>query len=230
MAGKKAAKKSPARTAAGGRPSGSRSRPGRSSDTPSGDLSDAVTDAALDLAAEAGWTALTMTAVAARAGVPLGDALLYAPTRAYLLVRLLDRLDRATLAGDGSTDDSESARDRLFEVLMRRFDLLNKRRDGVRAVIAGIPRDPPALAMLACRSGRSAAALLGAAGISAEGLRGFARIQGLQAVMAYALRAWMNDDSADMAKTMAALDRALGRAERLACLTPWRRRAAEAPV
>jgi AcrR family transcriptional regulator len=193
-----------------------------------GDLAAAITDAALALAAETGWAAVTMAVVAARASLPLGDVLLYAPTRAHLLARFLDRLDAENLKGVDHIDQSESARDRLFEVLMRRFDLLNRKRDAVQAVISGVPRDPPAAAMLACRGGRSAAALLGAAGISAEGLVGFARIQGLKAVMAFALRAWLKDDSADMAKTMAALDRALDRAERFARFKPWRRSGGEA--
>ena len=51
------------------------------------------------------------------------------------------------------------------------------------------------------------------------------RIQGLKAVTAFALRAWMTDDSADLSKTMAALDRALNRAEKLAGMTSFRRRA-----
>lgn len=183
---------------------------------------DAIIDAALAIAAEAGWTGVTMAAVADRAGVALGDALLFAPTRAHLLVKFLDRLDAANLSGLTVSDEG-SARDRLFEVLMRRFDLLNQKRDAVHAVMTGVTRDPPSAAMLACRVGRSAAALLGAAGLSAEGLIGFARVQGLKAVMACALKAWMNDDSADLSKTMAALDKALARAERLASFRGWRR-------
>ena len=203
MARKKTAAKKPA----------SKARPKAAANT--ADSADAIIDAALALAAESGWPAVTMAAVADLAEIPLGEALLFAPTRAHLLVRFLDRLDAANLAGVTRAADDGSVRDRLFDVLMRRFDLLNQKRDGVRAVIKGVPRDPPSAALLACRVGRSAAALLGAAGISAEGLRGFARIQGLKAVMAFALRAWMTDDSDDMAKTMAAMDRALSQAERL---------------
>lgn len=177
---------------------------------------DAIVDAGLALAAENGWTAVTMAAVAERSGQPLGDVLLFAPTRAHLLTRFLDRLDAANLGGLQAPGEEDTPRDRLFEVLMRRFDLLSARREAVRAVMTGVMRDPPSAALLACRVGRSAAALLGAAGISAEGVRGFARVQGLKVVMACALKAWMTDDSADMAKTMAALDKALGRAERLA--------------
>jgi ubiquinone biosynthesis protein COQ9 len=199
----------------------SKKAPGKST-KPQGDLN-VITEAALTLAAEDGWTSISMTAIAIRSGVPLGDVLLFAPTRAHLLARLIDRLDAANLAGVNAVDEADSTRDRLFEVLMRRFDLLNQNRAAVQAVIAGIPRDPSAAAMLACRIGRSAAALLGAAGISADGLMGFARVQGLKAVMAYALRAWMTDDNADMAKTMAALDRALNRAERFSNIRKWRR-------
>ncbi len=192
----------------------------------SADPAEAITEAGLRLAGAGGWTSVTMTAVAAEAGLPLGDVLLFAPTRAHLLVKLMDRLDAANLAGVEGSADEGSARDRLFDVLMRRFDLLNQKRDAVRAVVMGVPRDPPSAALLACRVGRSAAALLGAAGISADGLRGFLRIQGLKAVMGFALRAWMSDDSDDMSKTMAALDRALGHAERVANFRNWRPSAA----
>jgi ubiquinone biosynthesis protein COQ9 len=191
-----------------------------------GSVRDRMIDAALDEAAALGWVNLTLEGVAARAGLGLGEVLLEAPTRAHLLARALDRLDVRTLAPVARAATDESPRDRLFEILMRRFDLLNKRRDGVKAVIAGVPRDPGAALLAACRINRSAGALLGAAGISADGLRGFVRIQGLKAVMAYALRAWMTDDSADMAKTMAALDRALGRAEQFANFSFTRRRSA----
>ena len=186
------------------------------------DPGEAIIDTALAIAAESGWGAVTMAAVAEHTNLALGDVLLFAPTRAHLLVKFLDRLDAANLAGLTGSGDG-SARDRLFDVVMRRFDLLNQKRDAVRAVIAGVPRDPSSAALLACRAGRSAAALLGAAGISAEGLMGFARVQGLKAVMAATLRAWMTDDSADMAKTMAALDKALARAERFASFKGWRR-------
>lgn len=187
-----------------------------------GDPAEMIIDAALAIAAESGWTAVTMAAVAELADLALGDVLLFAPTRAHLLVKFMDQLDAANLKGLTSSGEG-SARDRLFDVVMRRFDLLNQRRAAVRAVITGVPRDPTSAAMLACRVGRSAAALLGAAGISAEGLIGFARVQGLKAVMASALKAWMTDDSADMAKTMAALDKALARAERFASFKGWRR-------
>src|SRR2546423_1190285 len=91
---------------------------------------DAIVEAALAEAATLGWREVTMAAVAARAGVSLGALLSEAPTKAHLVCRFLAHLDRATLAGVTTPDLSASARDRLFEVLMRRFDALNRHRDG----------------------------------------------------------------------------------------------------
>jgi hypothetical protein len=57
--------------------------------------------------------------------------------------------------------------------------------------------------------------MLEGAGLSSTGLHGMLRTKGLTAVWLYTLRAWERDDSADLAGTMAALDRALARAEEI---------------
>jgi hypothetical protein len=112
---------------------------------------------------------------------------------------------------------------------MRRFDVLNRHKDGARAIARGAARDPAAALMLACRVDKSAAMMLGAAGIDAGGLCGLARIQGFKMIFLSAARAWMKDDSADLADTMAAVDRALSQAERLMKFLPNLRRRAEEP-
>ena len=198
-----------------------------------GTLDDRVIDAALAEAAAVGWRQLTLDGIAARADIALGEVLLRFPTRAHVIARFIARIDERLLSGIKGIDPADSARDRLFDVLMRRFDLLDQSRDGVRAVISGLWRDPISGVMLACQVERSCALMLGAAGISAEGVRGWLRVQGLKGVLAAALRAWLTDDSEDMTKTMAALDRALDRAERLTQFSPpfsstRRRRAASA--
>jgi hypothetical protein len=110
----------------------------------------------------------------------------------------------------------ESAKDRLFDLLMRRFDKLDAHKSGMLRVAEDTGRDPLSLVCSLARLDRSMAAMLEAAGISAGGLGGVLRVKGLAAVYLAGLRAWFKDDSADKAKTMAALDRALSRAERLA--------------
>jgi hypothetical protein len=189
----------------------------------SGRRGDPVVQATLDEAAAVGWSALTLEAVARRAKTELGGLLLDVPTKAALLRRYTRSIDMASLEGVAVIDHESSPRDRLFDVMMQRFDALNQHRKGARAIVSGLTRDPLAAAVALCHLRRSMAATLEAAGISTAGLKGCARVQGLQGLYLAVLRTWMNDDSSDLAKTMATLDRALNRAERLAGLSPFSR-------
>jgi hypothetical protein len=56
--------------------------------------------------------------------------------------------------------------------------------------------------------------MLTAADIDAAGPRGLIRAQGLAMLFASVLRTWVDDADEGLAKTMAALDRALGRGQR----------------
>jgi hypothetical protein len=57
------------------------------------------------------------------------------------------------------------------------------------------------------------ALMLEAAGVSSSGLRGTLRTKGLGAIYLATMRDWFGDDSSDKARTMAALDARLRRAE-----------------
>jgi hypothetical protein len=67
---------------------------------------------------------------------------------------------------------------------------------------------------------------LEAAGISASGLKGALRLKGLLAIYVAGLRVFANDESEDLAKTMAEVDKRLGQAERLSEMIHRRRPAA----
>jgi hypothetical protein len=74
-------------------------------------------------------------------------------------------------------------------------------------------RDPLAACCGLGRLARSMAATLEAAGFSTTGCRGVLRIKGLSAIYLATLRVWLRDDSEDMAKTMAQLDKQLSRVD-----------------
>ena len=183
------------------------------------EIIDRMTRAALELAGERGWRTMSLAEVMARAEVPLLDAYRAVPSKTALLARLIDASDRAVLAG-GMATMPDTARDRLFDVVMRRFDSLQSRRQGMVAILRDMPRDPAAFLCLLPRVARSMAWMLEAAGISSAGLAGSLRIKGLALVYLNALRVWLEDDSPDMARTMAAVDKGLRRAEQLARSLP----------
>ncbi len=174
---------------------------------------------ALKRAAAGGWQSASLAAVAADAGVSLVDAYAVFPTRFALLAGLLARTDRQVLVA-GPADPEDMPRDRLFDILMRRFDALAAERDGVVAIVRALPGDPLTAVQLAPGFAASIAWMLEAAGLSTTGVVGSLRVKGLAVVYLATLRTWLDDDSLDMAKTMAALDRNLQRAELLARRLP----------
>jgi hypothetical protein len=96
---------------------------------------------------------------------------------------------------------------------MERFDALNEQRAGIVAILDSFRHDPKQAVITLPHLGRSMSWMLDAAGIDTGGVKGLMKIAGLTAVYLDTLRAWKDDDSEDMAKTMAALDRNLARAE-----------------
>ena len=181
-----------------------------------------LTAAALALASEDGWRSLSLVEVAKRAEVPLVDCYRIIPDKSALLALLLADTD-AIMLREGAADTADAPRDRLFDVMMRRFDGLQARRAGMVAIVRGLSSDPVGAARLVPRLARSLAWMLQTAGFSTAGVSGALRLKALGAVYLYALRAWVDDETADMARTMAALDRALRRAESLAEMLPGRR-------
>ncbi len=165
------------------------------------------------LAAERGWTRTSVAEAARAAALPLAEARVRFPGHGAVLRQFGRMADRAALA---ETPTEGTVRDKLFDLLMRRFDALQAHRAGVAALLRALPTEPPTALLLACATKRSMRWMLEAAGVSTAGLRGELRVRGLVAVWVWTLRAWERDESADLSGTMAALDAALRRAERLA--------------
>ncbi len=177
---------------------------------------DKLIDAALDLAAEMPWHALSLPMIAEHAKVPLGDALLTLPGRTHIQRALIERIDAQVF---GSLEDDPldgTTKDMLFDILMRRFDALEGRQAAIRSMTRDAARDPLGTACLGARFLKSMALSLQAAGVSAEGCKGAIRAKALAVIQMNAARVWITDDDPGMARTMAALDKGLARAEKLA--------------
>jgi AcrR family transcriptional regulator len=170
--------------------------------------------AALELAADRGWRSLSLVQLAGKAGVSLTDVYAAYPTKTSILAGFIARADRQVLAA-GSAEKEDSVHDRLFEVLMRRFDALTPHKDAIAEILRDLPSDPLAVLATAPHLANGMAWMVEAAGLSSSGLKGAIRVEGVTLIYLKTLRVWLGDDSADMARTMASLDRDLRRAEKL---------------
>lgn len=183
--------------------------------------------AAMQVAAGIGWRRTRLADIAEEAGISLAELHERCASKEAVLDGLVRHIDRIVLTGAQQSDDEEAShRDRLFDILMQRFDALNTYKDGIRAVVRDTGSGGVAEILCGgCRMLRSMRWMLEAAGIGTAGWLGGLRVKGLAIVFAATANVWLRDDSEDMAKTMAALDRNLKRAERFATMrSPFSRR------
>lgn len=174
-----------------------------------------VIDATLKLASERDWQDVSLSDIAGQAGVSLAAIHERFGSKQAILSAYAREVDAAVLGDRDSIDMNGSPRDRLFDVLMRRFDELSRHKTAIANILDSY-RCQPVNALCALPGlGRSMAWMLEAANVSAGGWRGVVRVKGLSAIYLSVLRVWLKDDSEDMAKTMAALDRDLARADNL---------------
>ncbi|HXQ49560.1 MAG TPA: TetR family transcriptional regulator [Stellaceae bacterium] len=183
-------------------------------------------DAALALAARQGWRRTSLAEIAEEAGLKLHEAYALHRSKGAILAAFVRRTDLSVLEG-AAPDAHESARERLFDTMMRRFDALKPHRGAVRAIVRDGIGHPSSLLGMALLK-RSMRWMLEASDISTVGCKGRLLIQGTMALHLSVLRVFLADDSADLARTMAALDRGLRRGESLCRLLPRGRRKAEA--
>jgi AcrR family transcriptional regulator len=176
---------------------------------------DKIVAALLALLADKPFEAIGLANVAARAGVSLAVLREEFSSTLAILAAHVKATDRAVLAADMSDMAEEPERERLFDVLMRRLEVLAPHREAVRSLLRSARRDPPLAVALNGLAVRSQQWMLTAAGISASGPRGVVRAQGLAVLFASVLRTWVRDEDPGLARTMAALDRALARGQRL---------------
>ncbi len=177
------------------------------------DVEGTVVAAALTLAADRSWSGLALAEIAAEAQIGLADLYRSFPSKSAILETFVRRIDAAMIALPGEAD--AAPRDRLFEVLMHRFDLLAPYKPGLKGLAREARRGRLDVLALACRLPRSLRWMLEVAGIGGTGLKGAVRLRMLGFAYLATMRVWLEDDSPDLARTMATLDRALKRIEPL---------------
>ena len=171
-----------------------------------------ICEAALSLAARQGWRQVTPDAVARAARLPPARVKKLFAERDDLLPAILRHIDQQVARACGKTGPRGAPHDRLFEVMMARFDALQEHRRAILAIMDETLRNPRCARFLMPAIVQSMRRMLTLARLKPEGIRGPVVVSGLLAVHGLAFCSWRRDSSADMSKTMAVLDRNLRRA------------------
>jgi AcrR family transcriptional regulator len=152
--------------------------------------------------------------IAARAGVSRETLRGEFSSKFSILAAYVKAIDRKVLAGEDADMADEPPRERLFDVLMRRLEAMHDDRQALRSLMRSGRRDPALALALNGLAVRSQRWMLTAANIGSAGPLGLVRAQGLAVLYASVMQTFLDDDDEGLARTMAALDRALGRGQR----------------
>ena len=167
----------------------------------------AVHAAALALAAQHGWVDISVAEIYAKAGVSLPSGI--GKTVWPIVADILASLDAAVLA-DVHDRLGGRWRDDMFELLMTRFDLMQAQRDAYSDIMpAALTRSCHAGPVLTRRLTQAMHAMIDQANVPVDGLRRHAAVVALAGIYLSLLEVWRQDDSADLSKTMAAVDQRL---------------------
>lgn len=180
-----------------------------------------ILGAFLTLLAEKRFERIELSQVAQLANVTLADLRGEFGSTFDMVAAFMRETDKKVLAGGEQLAldpelDEQSARDRLFEVLMRRFEALSPYREAVRSLYRSARTNPQLAMGLNKLAVRSQQWMLSAANIGSSGMIGGMRAQALSCFFAKAMKTWLDDEDPGLARTMASLDRELATAERLA--------------
>jgi AcrR family transcriptional regulator len=174
-----------------------------------------IIDALLTLLASEPLERIGPDDIAKAAGVSLADLRDEFPSAVAILAAHMKDIDRKVLAADATDMGEEPARERLFDVLMRRLDAHAPHKAAIRSLMRSTLCNPPLALVMNGLAARSMGWMMTAAGISAAGPKGALRAQALTLLYVRVLSVWANDEDPGLARTMAALDRELARGERL---------------
>jgi len=168
-----------------------------------------IAEAALKLAGRQGWQSLTLDQIAKAAKIPPAQMRNTVREKSAILPAIMCLLDAQTLTKAGKTDPHATPHDRLFEILMARFDVLQERRAGILVLFEACRADPALARSILPAHWQMAQNIFAHARLVPEGRLKPLATFGLLAVYYRALWRWQKDQTPDMAKTMAALDQAL---------------------
>ncbi len=150
----------------------------------------------------------TFAKVSDESGIPLDAMHQHFNSPIEVMIHLFKQIDDHTLK-EYTPTEGLSQRDQLFEILMMRLEASEPYKAVLKSFWSDWLVSAPEYPSLLCHGITSMAWMLDATGLNPNGLTGMIRSQGVLGIYLYTLGVWLSDDSEDLGKTMAALDKAL---------------------
>ena len=174
----------------------------------------AIIAAFMGLLAEKKPGEIGLNEIADRAGVSLAELRGQFGSWFDIVTAFVKSVDEEVLAGIDVSLADEPVKEKLFDILMRRLDVLAPHKAAIENLGKAAARDGGLALGLNRLAVRSHQWMLAAAGVETSGPGGRLRAQGMAAMFGQVVSVWVKDEDPGLAPTMKALDEGLIRAGR----------------
>ena len=168
-----------------------------------------IRQAAFALAERKPWHEITIAAIAQQSGLSIAAIMHDVPSKAAILRDFSRDIDKAMLVVFEKYPPEGEAHDRLFDVIIKRLEIMQPYRPVIGSVLTRRIGDPGEAAIMLQSVSSTVGWIAAAAKVEEEpAWQSLGRL-GLCRAYIKAVTAWVGDDDPGLSRTMAALDRAL---------------------
>jgi len=168
-----------------------------------------IRQAAFALAERKPWHEITLAAIAQQSGFSISALMRDVESKAAILRDFSRDIDRSMLLVFEKHPPEGEAHDRLFDVIIKRLEIMQPYRPVISSVMKRRVGDPGDAAVMLQSLAVTVGWIAAAARVEEESAWGSWGKIGLGRAYLKALSAWIGDDDPGLSRTMAALDRSL---------------------
>ena len=172
-------------------------------------------DTTLSLAGELGWPSVTLQLIGKTANVPLSEVSAIFSSKWDILEAFRERTDLLLTAGKSANLSGQSAKDRLFDILMARIEIIEPWKAGIGSIARHAVAQPITGIRLFTSLNKSMARMIEHVDVKIQGPGTLLQSHGLTLIYLLVLRRWIGDHSSDLGPTMAELNERLISADQL---------------
>ena len=172
---------------------------------------DLIIDEVFELIEMKGWVDLTFHNIADHIGITLVELHHFFPSKYDILKAMIARIDRETLELIAVDVETLSPSDRLFDVLIARFEASKPYKLALRRLWHEGYRHPHLVLAYFPLGFNSMIWILEAAGMHHPGLMGLIQVKALGLLYLKLVHTWLDDQTEDLSKTMAEVDKNIKR-------------------
>lgn len=161
-----------------------------------------------------GWSYFSLKNLAKENKSDLESIKIFFKNKSQFLESFSEMIDNKVLANiDKDEFNKNSIKDNLFELIMLRFENLNHFKTGLKILLSDLKKSPVELKKIMKKVLDSMDLFLEIANVKNNYLMDFIKVNIIFIIYSYVFNVWLDDQSSEMSKTMAELDKWLSKAE-----------------